>query len=82
MLHGPKRTQARAAGLRGSMTLPEVLLWRELRKRPLGMKFRRQHPAGPYILDFFCAARKLAVEIDGEAHSRGNQPEHDQQRDA
>ena len=63
------------------MTLPEVLIWTELRKRPEGLKFRRQHPAGPYVLDFYCAARRLAIEIDGEAHSRGDRPKRDAQRD-
>jgi very-short-patch-repair endonuclease len=50
------------------MTLPEMVLWRELRKRPKGLKFRRQHPAGIYVLDFYCAAARLAIEIDGSAH--------------
>jgi len=50
------------------MSVPERLLWRELRKRPGGFKFRRQHPAGQFILDFYCASIKLAVEIDGWAH--------------
>jgi very-short-patch-repair endonuclease len=63
------------------MSLPEVLLWRELRKRPDGLKFRHQHPAGPYILDFYCAEHDLAIEVDGEAHSRGDRPERDAARD-
>ncbi len=45
MLHGPKETQRRARALRRAMTLPEILLWRELRKRPAGLRFRHQHPA-------------------------------------
>ena len=49
-------TIVRARELRRSMTLPEGLLWIELRKRPGGHKFRRQHPLGPYILDFYCAS--------------------------
>jgi len=53
------------------MTLPEVLLWRALRKRLLGAKFRRQHPFGPYILDFYSAERGLAVEVDGWGHNMG-----------
>jgi very-short-patch-repair endonuclease len=64
------------------MSLPEVLLWRELRKRPAGLKFRRQHPAGPYTADFFCHDARLAVEVDGEAHERGNRPQRDAERDA
>jgi len=70
-----------ARSLRRSMSLPEVLLWRELRKKPNCVQFRRQHPAGPYVLDFFCAPLNLAIEVDGEAHSRGNRPERDAVRD-
>ncbi|HEY5724209.1 MAG TPA: endonuclease domain-containing protein [Allosphingosinicella sp.] len=59
------------------MTLPEVLLWRLLRTRPAGLKFRRQHPAGPYVLDFYCESVKLAVEVDGIAHGMGEAPDRD-----
>ncbi|WP_315762846.1 endonuclease domain-containing protein [Sphingomonas sp. Y38-1Y] len=82
MLHGPKRTQQVARRLRREMTLPEVLLWQALRARPGGLRFRRQHPAGPFVLDFFCAAHRLAVEVDGEAHGRGDRPVRDGARDA
>ncbi len=82
MLHGPKDTQRRARTLRRAMTLPEVLLWQELRKRPGNLRFRRQHPAGVYVLDFFCPKHRLAIEVDGEAHNRGGQPDHDAVRDA
>src|SRR5205085_11001890 len=44
-----------ARKLRRKMTLPEVILWHWLRQRPNGLKFRRQHPTGPYVLDFFCS---------------------------
>ena len=78
----PKRSGniANARRLRADMSLPEVLLWRELRQGDV--KFRRQHPVGPYVLDFYCAAEKLAVEIDGEAHDRGDRPRRDAMRDA
>ena len=47
------------------MSLPEVLLWKAIKGRQLrGLQFRRQHPLGPYILDFYCGAEKLAVEVD------------------
>ncbi|MBO9499679.1 MAG: DUF559 domain-containing protein [Novosphingobium sp.] len=69
MITGPRETLKRARKLRCEMTLPEGLLWRELRKRPDGFKFRRQHPAGIYILDFYCAAVRLAVEVDGAVHN-------------
>ena len=59
------------------MTLPEVLLWRELRKRPGGLKFRLLHPAGDYVLDFFCAELALAIEIDGAVHDCSDVAEKD-----
>ena len=68
MLSGPGATIGSARRLRKEMSLPEVILWRELRRRPAGLKFRRQHPAGPYILDFACLSARLAIEIDGRAH--------------
>ena len=82
MLTGPAQTVHHARRLRKEMTLPEVLLWTALRTRPGGMKFRHQHPAGGYVLDFFCAHMKLAIEVDGEAHERGDQPAKDRVRDA
>jgi very-short-patch-repair endonuclease len=63
------------------MTLPEVLLWKALRTRPAGLKFRRQHPSGPYAADFYCHERRLIIEVDGEAHNRGDQPARDAARD-
>jgi very-short-patch-repair endonuclease len=81
MLTGPGRTAAKARKLRKTMSLPEVLLWRELRKRPAGLKFRRQHPAGEFILDFACLEARLAVEIDGESHDRSGNPAYDAARD-
>ena len=68
MITGPRDVVKRARKLRSEMSLPETLLWRELRKRPDGLKFRRQHPAGIYVIDFFCAAARLAIEVDGFAH--------------
>jgi very-short-patch-repair endonuclease len=63
------------------MSLPEVLLWRVLRPRPQGFKFRRQYPVGSYVADFACLEARLAIEIDGEAHSRGDQPQQDGVKD-
>lgn len=68
MITGPRDTLKRARKLRSEMSLPEMMLWRVLRQRPEGYKFRRQHPAGIYILDFYCPAVRLAIEVDGEAH--------------
>jgi very-short-patch-repair endonuclease len=76
----PARTLERARRLRRTMSLPEVLLWRELKAN--GLHFRKQHRAGAFVLDFFCARANLAVEVDGISHDMGNQPERDIQRDA
>ena len=81
MLSGPGATIGTARRLRREMSLPEVLLWRELRRRPGGLKFRRQHPAGPFVLDFVCLSARLAIEVDGEAHDRGGNPGRDEARD-
>ena len=80
MINGPAGTLERAGKLRQDMTLPEVVLWRELRKRPGGFKFRRQHPAGDYVLDFFCAAAKLAIEVDGWGHDNARSVQADATR--
>ena len=71
----------RARQLRRKLTLPEVALWQQLRKRPDGLRFRRQFPCRGYVIDFACLGHRLAIEIDGEAHSMGNNPERDQIRD-
>nr|WP_312251067.1 endonuclease domain-containing protein [Sphingobium yanoikuyae] len=70
-----------ARKLRRDMSLPEVLLWQRLRGQATGLKFRRQHPIGNYIADFYCSSLKLVVEVDGEGHNRGFAPEHDLRRD-
>jgi len=63
------------------MSLPEVVLWQQLRRRPDGLKFRRQHPAGPYVLDFYCEEARLCIEVDGAAHDFGDAPAADAYRD-
>ena len=50
------------------MSLPERVLWRQLRLKQTGLRFRKQHPAGPYVLDFYCHEARLCVEIDGQSH--------------
>ncbi len=73
----------RARKLRKEMSYPEVLLWQRLRGSPAGVKFRRQHPVGPdYTIDFYCAAGKLAIEVDGQTHSVEGAPKRDAARDA
>ncbi len=59
----------RARGLRREMTPAEKRLWFDgLRASKTGFAFRRQHPFGPYVLDFYCAAAQLCVELDGHSH--------------
>jgi very-short-patch-repair endonuclease len=58
----------RAKELRNNPTDAERILWMHLRTRPKGYKFRRQHPAAYYILDFYCHQLKLAIEADGPIH--------------
>jgi very-short-patch-repair endonuclease len=71
----------KARELRRRPTLPEGLLRQVLRKRPNGFKFRRQHPLGWYIVDFYCPAAQLVIEVDGDSHSMGGNPERDARRD-
>jgi very-short-patch-repair endonuclease len=63
------------------MTLPEGMLWQQLRQRPDGLKFRRQHPIGRCIVDFYCAAARVVIEVDGDVHNRGDGPSNDLRRD-
>ena len=70
-----------ARRLRREMTLPERLLWRELRGRRTGVKFRRQFPVLDYVADFACIEVRLLFEVDGIAHDMGDRPPRDARRD-
>ena len=70
-----------ARRLRSSLSPPEIILWRLLRSRPGGFKFRRQHPIGRFVLDFYCHQALLAIEVDGFAHQLGDNPRRDSDRD-
>ena len=73
--------RARARELRQPQTPAERVLWGRLRNRQLdGYKFRRQHPIGRFIVDFYCAECRLVIEIDGDTHL--DQVEYDQERTA
>src|ERR1700709_2847737 len=77
----PERLRDSARQLRKAMTPSEKVLWQRLRFQRLdGFRFRRQHPAGPFILDFACVALQLGVELDGWIHEETLA--YDQRRDA
>jgi tRNA pseudouridine38-40 synthase len=82
-MRAPSTTMANARRLRRALSPPEARMWNRLRQRAPGLPvFRRQHPIGPYVLDFYCAKARLAIEIDGMSHDVGDRPERDLRRDA
>lgn len=71
----------RARQMREKPTPTEALLWEKLRKRQLGgLKYRRQHIIHTFIVDFYCPAARLVIEIDGSVHAA--QEDYDQEREA
>ncbi|MBK6765406.1 MAG: endonuclease domain-containing protein [bacterium] len=73
-------TWNRAQQLRRELATSEKLLWRQLRNDQLGARVRRQHPIGPYIVDFFVPSCKLVIELDGDSHFTPEQEAHDLRR--
>ncbi|MCH8152514.1 MAG: endonuclease domain-containing protein [Planctomycetes bacterium] len=66
----PPRMTQRSRSLRRRSTYPERVLWYLLRNKQIkGLRFRRQHAVGRYVVDFYCPAAKLVVEVDGESHA-------------
>ncbi len=80
-LEGTPNSRRNAKHLRRAMTPPEIALWLALRSNEAGLRFRRQYAAGEYVLDFYCTRARLAIEVDGEAHERGDRPGRDAHRD-
>ncbi|HDM8219597.1 endonuclease domain-containing protein [Vibrio campbellii] len=68
--------------LRSNMPKPEEVLWQKIRRKQLGVKFRRQHGIGRYIVDFYCVELNLVIEIDGDSHFSDEGKEKDAMRDA
>ncbi|MEM1054676.1 MAG: DUF559 domain-containing protein [Bacteroidota bacterium] len=66
--------------LRREATPAERSLWTALRGNRLGVRFRRQHGVGPYVLDFYCPSARLAVELDGAAHDDPSVQDYDDVR--
>lgn len=79
--HNLKRYKETRQALRTNETAAEMILWMQLKNRPKGNKFRRQHGIGRYIVDFYCPNQRLIIELDGEVHSLPETHEYDQQRE-
>ncbi len=78
---GFRRTIPLRRGLRQRQTFAEQRFWTRVSNRQFfNLKFRRQHGIGPYIVDFYCPARKLVVEIDGDTHADDQAIRQDQER--
>ncbi|MBN3036555.1 MAG: endonuclease domain-containing protein [Bacteroidales bacterium] len=82
MFFGAKpKTFEKARALRFDMTEAERILWKRLRKNQMmGFRFKRQHPIGQFIVDFYCHKARLVIEIDGGIHLNRNQKEYDKER--
>jgi very-short-patch-repair endonuclease len=72
----------RSRDFRHPLTPPEAKVWEAVRNRKIGFKIRRQHPIGRFILDFYCAEARLAIEIDGDVHEAPDQAAYDGARTA
>ncbi|AQG81729.1 hypothetical protein AWR27_21950 [Spirosoma montaniterrae] len=82
ILHNRKNMEELRRELRKQLTDAEAILWSYLRSNQLGgRKFRRQHSVGSYVLDFYCTAERLAIEVDGSVHQQPENLLHDQERD-
>jgi very-short-patch-repair endonuclease len=80
-LHNLPQLKERRRQLRNALTPAEALLWKNLQRSQVGgRKFRRQHSVGPYVVDFYCPACRLAVELDGEGHFDSTRSEYDVKR--
>ena len=69
-----------ARSSRRNLSEPEALLWQLMRRS--GLHIRRQHPIGPYVVDFYCATARLVIEVDGWSHLTGDRPSRDEARSA
>ena len=81
-IYSPKYVIELARKFRFNMTPAEKKLWEVLQKKKLnGLRFRRQHPIGRYIADFYCHEKRLIVEVDGSIHQLPERMEYDKVRD-
>jgi very-short-patch-repair endonuclease len=70
----------RARDMRRTPTDAERKLWQLLRRKIFGVRFRRQQPIGPYVVDFYCSPARLVIELDGEQHGVGQAAKYDELR--
>ena len=82
-LHFNRRSEReKRKGLRSNASDAEQRLWRQLRAKQLGTKFRRQYSVDAYVLDFYAPQWKLAIEVDGDSHFTGEAMQYDEERTA
>lgn len=74
------RLRRRAKELRNNSTIGEVLLWKQIKGRNLGVEFHRQVPISYFIVDFYCHELQLAIEVDGSIHNTPHQIARDIER--
>jgi very-short-patch-repair endonuclease len=79
-IHNRKYLEPFRKDLRNNLTSAEATLWKYLKGSQLGKKFRRQHSAGNYILDFYCATKRIAIELDGKNHFTADGMKYDEVR--
>jgi len=80
-LYNKKELKGYRIALRNKSTSAEIALWKLLKSRQSGRKFRRQHSIGNYITDFCCPSEKLIIELDGNGHGEYSQIEREEIRD-
>ena len=80
-IYNKKYLEQKRKDLRNQSTLAEVILWKHLKKKQLSeRKFRRQHSIGDYIVDFYCPAERIAIELDGDLHFDEEIKKYDEER--
>ncbi len=81
-IHNLSILKERRRELRTHGTLEESILWNHLKNKLSGFKFRRQHSIGNFIVDFFCSAKRLIIELDGHKHKERDASAYDKERTA
>jgi very-short-patch-repair endonuclease len=81
-IHNRKELEHFRKSLRNNLTSAEATLWKYLKGKQLGKKFRRQHSVDNYIIDFYCATERIAIELDGEQHFTEEGMKYDAERTA